>query len=73
MRREFEEGDLVLLFNSRLRLFSEKLKSRWSGPFVVKKVYPIGAIDIWSSKNEIFKVNDQCFKNYMADQHYGEP
>lgn len=29
--REFREGQLVLLFNSRLKLFPGKLKSRWSG------------------------------------------
>jgi len=31
----FTPGDLVLLFNSRLRLFSEKLRSKWSKPFKV--------------------------------------
>ena len=31
MRRDFKEGDLVLLFNSRLRLFPGKLRLRWSG------------------------------------------
>ncbi|XP_061344040.1 uncharacterized protein LOC133290013 [Gastrolobium bilobum] len=36
--KEFEPGQQVLLYNSRLRLFPGKLKSRWSGPFVVKKV-----------------------------------
>ncbi|XP_070055329.1 uncharacterized protein [Nicotiana tomentosiformis] len=33
--REFEPGQEVLLFNSRLKLFPGKLKSRWAGPFVV--------------------------------------
>ena len=32
-RKEFNEGDIVLLFNSRLKLFPGKLRSRWSGPF----------------------------------------
>ncbi|KAK8947387.1 hypothetical protein KSP39_PZI006995 [Platanthera zijinensis] len=32
-RKEFKVGQLVLLYNSRLRLFPGKLKSRWSGPF----------------------------------------
>jgi len=36
LKRNFEPGELVLLFNSRLKLFPGKLKSRWSGPFVVK-------------------------------------
>ncbi|KAJ9167510.1 hypothetical protein P3X46_022157 [Hevea brasiliensis] len=35
VRKEIKEGDLVLLFNSRLKLFPGKLKSRWSGPFKV--------------------------------------
>ena len=41
--REFSEGNLVLLFNSRLRFFPGKLKSRWSGPFQVKNVSRLGA------------------------------
>ncbi|GJT22395.1 reverse transcriptase domain-containing protein [Tanacetum coccineum] len=30
--RIFNVGDRVLLFNSRLKIFSSKLKTRWSGP-----------------------------------------
>nr|GEZ37011.1 retrovirus-related Pol polyprotein from transposon 412 family [Tanacetum cinerariifolium] len=33
--RIFNIGDRVLLFNSRLKIFSGKLKSRWSGPFTI--------------------------------------
>nr|GEV26326.1 reverse transcriptase domain-containing protein [Tanacetum cinerariifolium] len=33
--RVFNIGDRVLLFNSRLKIFSDKLKSRWSGPFTI--------------------------------------
>jgi len=32
----------VLHYNSRLHLFLEKLRSRWSGPFIEKHVYPYG-------------------------------
>ena len=28
-KKEFQEGELVLLYNSRLRLFLRKLKSQW--------------------------------------------
>ncbi|XP_024014519.1 uncharacterized protein LOC112088467 [Eutrema salsugineum] len=35
LKRELKVGDLVLLFNSRLKLFPGKLRSRWSGPFRV--------------------------------------
>ncbi|GJS34348.1 hypothetical protein Tco_0532730 [Tanacetum coccineum] len=38
----FNVGDQVLLFNSRLKIFSGKLKSRWSGPFTITEVYPYG-------------------------------
>ena len=38
-RKEFTAGQQVLLFNSRLKLFPGKLKSRWSGPFTVTKVF----------------------------------
>ena len=35
IRKEFEVGQRVLLFNSRLKLFPGKLKSRWLGPYTV--------------------------------------
>nr|GFA29239.1 reverse transcriptase domain-containing protein [Tanacetum cinerariifolium] len=40
--RIFNVGDQVLLFNSRLKIFSGKLKSRWSGPFTIVEMYPYG-------------------------------
>ncbi|XP_060210508.1 uncharacterized protein LOC132637437 [Lycium barbarum] len=46
-QREFIPGDHVLLFNSRLRLFLGKLKSKWSDPFEVTQVFPHGAIEIF--------------------------
>ena len=52
-KKEFQEGELVLLFNSRLKLFPGKLKSRWSGPFKVVKIYPHGAVDL-ANANEKF-------------------
>ncbi|CAJ2653673.1 unnamed protein product [Trifolium pratense] len=55
--KEFHEGQLVLLFNSRFKLFPGKLKSKWSGPFVVKEVFPHGAVEIFKSgeENQSFK------------------
>ena len=67
--RPFELGQQVLLFNSRLKLFPEKLKSRWSGPFLITKVYPYGAIEIQDpNTQQQFKVNGQRLKHY----HGGE-
>ena len=44
--RQFTPGQLVMLHNTRLRLFSRKLKSRWSGPFKLLKSYPHEAVDL---------------------------
>ncbi|GKB01341.1 hypothetical protein Tco_0829385, partial [Tanacetum coccineum] len=44
--RVFKVGDRVLLFNSRLKIFSGKLKTRWTGPFTVTQVFPYGTIEL---------------------------
>nr|GEZ25808.1 reverse transcriptase domain-containing protein [Tanacetum cinerariifolium] len=44
--RIFNIGDKVLLFNSRLKIFSGKLKSRWSGPFTIYQVCPYGTVEL---------------------------
>ncbi|GKC79356.1 reverse transcriptase domain-containing protein [Tanacetum coccineum] len=42
----FNVGDRVLLFNSRLKIFSGKLKTRWTGPFTVTQVFLYGTVEI---------------------------
>ncbi|XP_012477635.1 uncharacterized protein LOC105793257 [Gossypium raimondii] len=67
MPRKFKLGQQVLLFNSRLKLFTGKLKSRWSGPYEVAQVYPHGAVDVKDMKTGVtFKVNEQCLKHYWG-------
>ncbi|GKB34057.1 reverse transcriptase domain-containing protein, partial [Tanacetum coccineum] len=44
--QEFHVSDRVLLFNSRLKIFSGKLKSRWSGSFTVSEVFPYGTVEL---------------------------
>ena len=67
--RQFEAGQQVLLFNSRLKLFPGKLKSRWSGPFVVVQAYPHGVVEIAATNSRrTFKVNDQRLKYYWGDE-----
>ncbi|XP_022568469.2 uncharacterized protein LOC106424536 [Brassica napus] len=66
LKREFNIGGQVLLFNSRLKLFPGKLKSRWSGPFKIKEVRPYGAIVLWNKTGGDFTVNGQRVKLYMA-------
>ncbi|GJZ58035.1 hypothetical protein Tco_0613529 [Tanacetum coccineum] len=42
----FNVGDRVLLFNSRLKIFSGKLKTRWTGLFTVAQVSPYGTVEL---------------------------
>nr|GEV91029.1 reverse transcriptase domain-containing protein [Tanacetum cinerariifolium] len=44
--RAFNVGDRVLLFNSRLNIFSGKLKTHWSGPFTITHVFPYGTVEL---------------------------
>ena len=39
LRKSFEPGQKVLLYNSCLHLFPGKLRSRWFGPFIVHTIY----------------------------------
>ncbi|KAJ9535982.1 hypothetical protein OSB04_un000851 [Centaurea solstitialis] len=55
--KQITAGQQVLLFNSRLKLFPEKLNSRWTGPYQVAKVYPYGVIELIDpDKGTTFKV-----------------
>ena len=66
LRKIFEPSQKVLLYNSRLHLFPGKLQSRWTGPFIVKTVFPHGTIEIENPKNgDIFKVNGQRLKPFL--------
>ncbi|GKB22601.1 reverse transcriptase domain-containing protein [Tanacetum coccineum] len=64
--REFHIGDRVLLFNSRLKIFSGKLKSRWSGPFTVAEVFPYGTVELSQPDGPNFKVNGHRIKHYFG-------
>nr|GFB82082.1 reverse transcriptase domain-containing protein [Tanacetum cinerariifolium] len=60
----FNFGDQVLLFNSRLKIFSGKLKSRWSGPFTIAEIYPYGTTKLIHPDGCNFKVNCHRLKHY---------
>nr|GEV72369.1 reverse transcriptase domain-containing protein [Tanacetum cinerariifolium] len=65
--RVFNIGDGVLLFNSRLKIFSGKLKSHWSGPFTIAHVYPYGTVELTQPDGPNFKVNGHCLKHYFGE------
>ncbi|GJR16609.1 reverse transcriptase domain-containing protein [Tanacetum coccineum] len=62
----FNVGDQVLLFNSRLKIFSGKLKSRWFGPFTITEVYPYGTAKLSHADGSNFKVNCHRLKHYYG-------
>ncbi|GJZ70499.1 reverse transcriptase domain-containing protein [Tanacetum coccineum] len=64
--RIFNVGDRVLLFNSRLKIFFGKLKTRWSGPFTITKVFPYGTIELSQPDGPNFKVNGHRVKHYFG-------
>ncbi|GJY86653.1 reverse transcriptase domain-containing protein [Tanacetum coccineum] len=64
--RIFNVGDRVLLFNSRLKIFLGKLKTRWSGPFTITKVFPYGTIELSQPDGPNFKVNGHRVKHYFG-------
>ena len=59
-------GDLVLLFNSRLRLFPGKLKSKWTSPHLVTQLFPSGAVELETKEGVRFKVNGQRIEIYFG-------
>nr|GEY15354.1 reverse transcriptase domain-containing protein [Tanacetum cinerariifolium] len=67
--RIFNVGDQVLLFNSRLKIFSGKLKSRLSSPFTISEIYPYGTAKLIHLDGCNFKVNCHRLKHY----HGGDP
>ncbi|GKA35475.1 reverse transcriptase domain-containing protein [Tanacetum coccineum] len=62
----FNVGDQVLLFNSRLKMFSGKLKSSWSGPFTISRVFPYGTVELSQNSGPNFKVNGYRIKHYFG-------
>nr|GEY35346.1 reverse transcriptase domain-containing protein [Tanacetum cinerariifolium] len=66
--RVFNVGDQVLLFNSRLKIFSGKLKSRWSGTFTIAKVFPYGTVKEYQEKDKIRSKPDKNGKRGEAEK-----
>nr|GEX94335.1 reverse transcriptase domain-containing protein [Tanacetum cinerariifolium] len=56
----------VLLFKFRLKIFSGKLKTRWSGPFTITRVFPYGTIELSQPNGPNFKVNGHRVKHYFG-------
>ena len=67
--KNFSKGDQVLLYDSNLHLFRGKLKSWWTGPFMVQQAHPNGLVDLLNlNDNRVIKVNGQRVKPYVVQQ-----
>ena len=66
LRKEFRAKEQALLYNSRLKLFPRKLKSRWGGPYRVVAGRPFGAVTLKTDYGCEFKVNGQRLKHYLG-------
>nr|GEW90595.1 reverse transcriptase domain-containing protein [Tanacetum cinerariifolium] len=65
--RVFNIGDIVLLFNFRLKFFSGKLKYCCSGPFTISHVFPYGIVELSQPDGPNFKVNGHRLKHYFGE------
>nr|GEZ20733.1 reverse transcriptase domain-containing protein [Tanacetum cinerariifolium] len=65
--RVFNVGDRVLLFNYRLKIFSGKLKTRWSGPFTITQVFSYGTVELSQIDGPNFKVNGHRIKHCFGE------
>ena len=49
-QRNLISGQQFFLYNSRLKLFPGKLRSRWFRPFRLINIHPHGAVDLKNEK-----------------------
>ena len=65
LRKEFKEGDKVMMFKARLKILPGKFKTRWEGPYEVVKAYPYGALELLDGVTGLkFKVNGHLLKHF---------
>jgi hypothetical protein len=64
--KEFKEGNKVLLFNSKFKIFGKgKMKSNWDGPYVVHSVSPSGVESIIDIKGDQYVVSGQQLNVFL--------
>jgi len=59
----------VFLYDSKFYLFPGKLRSWWTGSYIVLHVFPYGAVEIQDPESGAkFKVNSQRLKQFLELQ-----
>ncbi|GJT35424.1 reverse transcriptase domain-containing protein [Tanacetum coccineum] len=69
MRKEFKQGNKVLLFHSKYKFKQPKLRSRWLGPYVVKHQYPSGYVELYEKDGKTFIVNGHRLKLHHEEDN----
>jgi hypothetical protein len=65
-RKSFAQGDKVLLFNSRVKLFRHgKFLSKWKGPYTVINASSHGAVTLQNDEGTLFRVNGHRLKIFL--------
>lgn len=57
----------MLLFNSRLHFFTGKLKSKWTGSYLIIQLFPHGVVELENNEGVWFKVNGHRIKIYLGN------
>jgi hypothetical protein len=73
IKKEFNPGNQVLLFNSRVRLFAHgKLWSKWDGPYKVVNSSSHRVVTLEDDEGTLFKVNGQRLKIFLEPNKESE-
>ena len=70
-KQEFMVGDLVLVDSSGVPSLPGKLKSKWTGPYLIIQVFPHGAVELKTKEEVRFEVNRERIKLYFGHKASG--
>jgi hypothetical protein len=67
-KKDINNGDLVLLYDSQLKGKPRKLETTWLGPYVVEDIRPTGVVQLKTLQGNPFKklVNGAHLKRYRT-------
>ena len=70
-KQEFVVGDLVLVDSSGVPCLPGRLKSKWTGPYLITQVFPHGAVELKATEGVRFKKNRDRIKLYFGHKASG--
>ena len=70
-KQEFRIGDLVLVDSSGVPCLPDKLKSKYTDPYLITQVFPYGAVELKAKEGVWFKMNRDRIKLYFGHKALG--